>query len=226
MHIVIGVDGCKSGWVFIRLENGVFAAAELYQHFAAGVNASLDATVIGVDMPIGYPPPPAAQRQADVDARILIGPHSSSVFPAPHPDVLGAPNWQAANQISHARIDRGLSRQSFALSGKILEVEVVAARDERVYEVHPEVSFWALACRHLATSKKQWNGHAERRALLAAHGIEIPEDLGNAGTATADDILDAAAAAWSAHRIDVGKATSVPAPPERDAAGRRVAIWY
>ena len=82
----------------------------------------------------------------------------------------------------------------------------MAARDNRVYEVHPEVSFVALAGQHLEVSKKQWNGHNARRALLAAHGILIPDDLGNTGTVGADDVLDAAAAAWSAHRIaEVGR---------------------
>ena len=95
-----------------------------------------------------------------------------------------------------------------------------------MYEVHPEVSFVALAGQHLGASKKQWNGHNVRRAVLAAHGIQIPDDLGGTGNVGADDILDAAAAAWSAYRIAVGDAVALPVEPEYDVAGRRVAIWY
>jgi predicted RNase H-like nuclease len=93
-----------------------------------------------------------------------------------------------------------------------------------VIEVHPEVSFAALAGRPLQNSKRSWNGQMERRRLLASAGIELPDEL-TAGDAAADDVLDAAIAAWSAARKDRGEAATVPAePPVQD--GRRVAIWY
>ena len=103
-----------------------------------------------------------------------------------------------------------------------------------MYEVHPEVSFHALAGRPLAASKRQWNGQMERRALLAGVGIRIPDALGEAGTVAVDDILDAAAAAWSAGRIASGGGGLTPIaararrrwPPDRDDAGRPIAIWY
>ena len=198
MRIVIGVDACEGGWVFIQLVNGVLGSARFYQDFATGVDSSLDSEVIGVDILIGYPRPAATQRLADVQARAMVGPRRASVFPAPHPDVLGEQNWADANRMSRKRFGRGLTKQSFALKPKINEVADVTARDNRVYEVHPEVSFVALAGQHLEGSKKQWNGHNARRALLAAHGIVIPDDLGNVGSVGADDVLDAAAAAWSA----------------------------
>ena len=224
MQVVIGVDGCKHGWVFVRLENGAFESAVVYERFAAGVGASGDATAIGVDIPIGYPSLPALQRAADGAARDMVSPLGASVFPAPHPGVLGAQDWTAANALSRELTGRGLSKQSFSLVPKILEVQALATRDERIYEVHPEVSFRALAGHRLA-SKKQWNGHTKRRALLVKAGIEIPDALGDAGTAAADDILDAAVAAWSARRIAAGEAISLPAPPEYDDS-HRIAIWY
>ena len=225
MQVVIGVDGCKGGWVFVRLENGAFASAALYERFAAGVGASGDADVTGVDIPIGYPSPPAQQRAADVAARAMVRPLTSTVFPAPHPGVFTVPNWETANTLSDELTGRGISKQSFALVPKILEVQAVATQDKRVYEVHPEVSFRELAGHPLA-SKKSWNGHTQRRALLAKAGIVIPDALGVPGTAAADDILDAAVVAWSAGRIAAGEATPLPNPPQRDANNRQVAIWY
>ena len=226
MRIVVGVDACEGGWVFIRLVNGVFESACFYPEFVDVVNASPDAEVIGVDIPIGYPRPPATQRLADGQARAMVGPRRSSVFPALHPDVLGEQNWADANRMSHHRFGRGVTKQSFALKPKIHEVADEAARDNRVYEVHPEVSFVALAGQHLEGSKKQWNGHNARRTLLAAHGIAIPDDLGDTGTVGADDVLDAAAASWSARRIAEGQAVALPNAIEYDISGRRVAIWY
>ena len=223
--IVIGADACKGGWVFIRLENGAFTSAAFYENFAYGVQESNDAAVIGVDMPIGYPAQPALGRAADGVARAFVRPLAPTVYPAPHPVTLGAANWEIANGLSRELTGKGLTKQSFALVPKILEVQEVSAGNERVYEVHPEVSFRALANRPLA-SKKQWIGHRQRHALLVRAGIQIPDDLGDAGTAAADDILDAAVAAWSANRIARREAISMPNPPEQDANGRQVAIWY
>jgi hypothetical protein len=60
--------------------------------------------------------------------------------------------------------------------------------------------------------------------LLRGRGIELPE-LDAAATAPLDDVLDATAAGWSAHRIARGEAQSLPDLPEF-VDGRRGAIWY
>jgi Protein of unknown function (DUF429) len=46
-----------------------------------------------------------------------------------------------------------------------------------VIEVHPEVSFAALAGRPLRNSKRSWNDQMEQRRLLASAGIELPDEL-------------------------------------------------
>lgn len=228
--IVIGVDACTGGWVFIRLENGAFASAAFYEDFADGVLQSNDVAVIGVDMPIGYPPPPAQERAADGEARTFVRPLTSTVFPALHPCVLLETDRVKASAKSRKLTGKGIGSTAFALRGKMLEVAPIAAHDDRIHEVHPEVSFRELANQLLKNdplaSKNKWNGHRQRHALLVAAGIQIPDDLGNAGTAAADDILDAAVAAWSANRIALRVATSMPNPPQIGADGGQVAIWY
>jgi predicted RNase H-like nuclease len=67
-------------------------------------------------------------------------------------------------------------------------------------------------------------GALERVALLRAHGVEIDE-LGQAAAAPLDDVLDAAAAAWTPHRIGLGQAATLPNPPEL-VEGRHICIWY
>ena len=59
MQCVVGADVYDRRWVFVRLVNGAFESAAIYERFADGVAASRDGTVIGVDIPIGYPAPPA-----------------------------------------------------------------------------------------------------------------------------------------------------------------------
>jgi predicted RNase H-like nuclease len=77
----------------------------------------------------------------------------------------------------------------------------------------------ALRCR-----KKSAGGALERIALLRRDGIDI-DRLDAAARVPLDDVLDAAAAAWSAHRIANGTARSLPDPPEI-VDGYPVAISY
>jgi predicted RNase H-like nuclease len=95
-----------------------------------------------------------------------------------------------------------------------------------VIEVHPEMSFAQLAGGvPLAEPKKTWAGAERRRTLLAEAGITFTEPLGEAGLrAGVDDVLDAAAAAWTARRHLAGHATPLPNPPEL-LDGRDTAIW-
>ena len=53
----------------------------------------------------------------------------------------------------------------------------------------------------------------------------LPEDDPALDGVVSDDVVDAAAAAWSALRIVAGTATSTPEEPERSSDGRQVAVW-
>jgi predicted RNase H-like nuclease len=180
---------------------------------------------VAVDIPIGLP---ATARSADVEARRVVGARSASVFPTPPRTVIEAASHEEANRRARTLLGRGISQQTFALAKKVLEVEGCRAdAGARLFEVHPEVSFWALAGAPLRAGKHSWTGQADRRALLEAASVVVPADLGRAGlVAAADDVLDAAVAAWSAQRIATGHGRSLPDPPERDPEGRPMAIWY
>jgi predicted RNase H-like nuclease len=96
-----------------------------------------------------------------------------------------------------------------------------------VAETHPELCFAAMAGQHLPYPKRTWAGVELRRRLLAQSGINLPAELGTAGReAAVDDVLDAAAAAWTAARIIAGTAHSLPARPEVFGDGLPCAIWY
>jgi predicted RNase H-like nuclease len=120
-----------------------------------------------------------------------------------------------------------VSAQAWSLAVKMLDVEPAwVAAPDRVFEVHPELSFAAMRGAPLEQAKRTWAGMRARVELLATVGIVLPDDLGAAGRAGVDDVLDAAAVAWSAARLARGAAACVPDPPARDAAGRPVAIWW
>jgi predicted RNase H-like nuclease len=215
MSLVAGADACRGGWVAVVAENGRFTDSVFAPSFATLLEGLREAELIGVDIPIGLPI--EGVRAADAAARAFVGPRRASVFPTPPRDAILAATYAEAR-----RVLPSLSAQSFNLGGKILEVET--ALEERIFEVHPEVSFAALAGRHLRYSKHSWNGQLERRRLLAEHGFELPDALA-AGHAAADDVLDAAVAATSAERKARGDARTLPPdPPTHE--GRPVAIWY
>ena len=73
--------------------------------------------------------------------------------------------------------------------------------------------------------RRELGYHFAALQLLAAGGIGIQHDLGDAGMAPIDDVLDACAAALSARRFARGEAVSLPDPPEK-IAGRDAAIWF
>jgi len=219
---VLGVDGCRAGWVAVALVDGAFAEARLVAHFGELVEDP--AAVIGVDIPLGSI---GASRAADREARRLLGPRGASVFAALPREVLEAPDYATANRAVRERFGVGVSAQAWNLAPKMRDVEPHwHAAPARIVEVHPELSFRALAGAPLAHSKHSWAGLRMRLALLARAGIALPDDPGPAGTAGPDDVVDAAAVAWSAARLAAGTAERVPGDDERDAAGRLVAISW
>jgi predicted RNase H-like nuclease len=87
--------------------------------------------------------------------------------------------------------------------------------------------FLNLGLRYDDGGKRSWRGQRARLRVLQAAGIEIPEDLGPAiEKIPADEIPDAAAAAWTAQRIATGQAQCVPEPKQINERGQPIAIWY
>ena len=227
---VLGVDGCRAGWVGVVLAPdrpvvGVVAVTidSLVREARAATPAGpLDA--IGIDMPVH--PPEAGRRPADLAARAHVGRKASSVFLTPARPVLEAPSYAEACAVARALDGNAISRQAWALRGKILEVDAwLSAAPCPVYEVHPEVSFSVLTGAPILASKRNRSGLAARRRALEGAGILVPANLADAGGVAPDDVLDAAVVAWSARRIAAGVARSFPDPPEVLGDGRTVAIW-
>jgi predicted RNase H-like nuclease len=207
---VAGIDGTKGGWVAIVLEDGRFAEDRLIRSVASDFSELANCEVLAIDVPIGFGP-----READRAARAFLSGVASTVFSTPSREVLEVPFGPGL----------GVSAQAHALGPRILHVTRLAETDQRLAEVHPEVSFRAMNdSRPLSHRKKSAGGALERVALLKRQGIELSA-LTETSFAPLDDVLDAAAAAWSAGRIGEGRASSLPDPPQI-VDGRTAAIWY
>jgi predicted RNase H-like nuclease len=220
----IGVDACKRGWVgFTSDGRGYFDAT--VRALIESADADGRVGVVAIDIPIGLPTERA--RLADTAARRLVGRRAASVFPTPVRQALTAATYREASALNIEVTGKGLSRQAYGLRNKILEVDAWVRDSERnVIEIHPEVCFATLAGRPLAHSKASWAGVEERKRILATAAIRIPADIGIVGEmAAVDDVLDAAAASWTAARYAVGQAVSHPEPPEEFGDGIAAAIW-
>ena len=221
---VAGLDGWRKGWVAVIVDGGRVDAVTTFATFAEALDTLGDADAIGVDIPIGLPV--VGHRAADLEARWFLAPKGASVFPTPPRAVMEAATYEEARRIGREQFKIGVVAQMYmGLRAKVLEVDALVKPGDSVYEVHPEVSFRVLAGRPLAFGKKTWNGQMERRRLLKDAGLVIPDVLDAARMVPADDVLDAAAAAWTAGRIARDEAGSLPSPPEQDERGHDMAIW-
>ena len=223
---VLGVDGCPGGWVGAVLVPGAprprVVVAPTIADLVETVRSELDVRVVGIDIPIGLPD--SSVRQADVLARRALPGRASSVF-----TTLTRAAYLAGTRVEADAVNRGLSgqgvgAQAFALRARILEVDTwLRSRPTvAVVEVHPEVSFTTMSGAQLP-SKHGAEGQAARLEALAAAGLARPSVLAGRGYA-ADDVLDACAVAWTAHRHAVGAARSLPDPPEVFSDGIPAAI--
>ncbi|KAA0250334.1 MAG: DUF429 domain-containing protein [Acidobacteria bacterium] len=217
---VAGIDGTSSGWLAVVLMDGAGPEIRTFADFEAALKSLGGVDFIGIDIPIGLPD--AGRRQADTLARGRLKGRASTVFTVPTRRVIEASDYDTARRL--AAPGQMPSRQVFGIRDKILQVNDSQLLDARVFEVHPEVSFSEMAGGTLP-SKKSWNGLWRRIDLLAAQGIVLPKTLEEAAGGHPDDVLDAAAAAWTALRKAAGRATPLPDPPQR-LRGRDVAIWY
>ena len=242
--LVAGVDGCRAGWVVV-LSDSVdddrrprAAEVTLARDFRAVLDLTRHARVVGVDMPMGLlDAAMPGGRECDRHARRLLGhPRACSVFTPPARCALTRPSYRAAllaNRRSSA-VRLGISIECFGLFPRLREVDDALNADvtltARVIEIHPELSFRALAgaARGLAEPKRSARGLARRVALLRPVFPRLAYALKRrAAGVAADDVLDAHAVAWSAARIARDVAVCLPAKPApRDARGLPMAIWY
>lgn len=228
---VVGVDGCPGGWVAIVYDMvELTLQARFHPSIVHVLDSNRDATKIGIDIPIGLND--EGPRLCDLAARKAISPRGSSVFPAPHPRVLFESTYEDAKARSQDLTGKMLSKQAFNIRQKIAEVNWAMEWEDqnRVFEIHPEVSFWGLAGTPMKGPKDKPEGYEERRAPLAtALGVSIwPRNVAFevARPAQPDDLLDATVAAWTARRVAEGTAERFPVDPPVDRRGLRMEIVY
>ncbi|MCW2603386.1 MAG: hypothetical protein JWN61_1521 [Pseudonocardiales bacterium] len=222
---MLGVDAFPKGWVGVLWAGPGTAPSVRHGRDLTALMAVVDALggppeVIGIDIPVALPE--SGQRRSDLAVRALLGPRRASLFMTPVRAAVTDDDWATASAHQRALAGSGMSKQAHALRHSIRQAMDWASSTGRVlHEVHPETSFAFLASggapppAPMAASKQTWAGAMARRSWLVAAGLALPDDIGPTGAVVPPiDVLDAAAAAWSAWRIASGEALSWPADPE------------
>lgn len=212
--VAVGIDACRTGWFAVVLEGESAYGLHLRELEELGDRVRrVDG--IAIDIPLSLPT--AGRREADVLAKELLGIRHPVVFFAPPLEALKASDHAAASRINRELTGHGLSQQAYALRTKILEARDWLPRAlAPVWEAHPEVSFAQLTGGPILFPKRTWAGTRLRIQALAVEGIVIADDDLEAASIAADDVLDAAVAAWTARRCIAGTAKSLPETQEKD----------
>jgi len=230
---VAGADACKAGWFVVlrQLPSGVLRSRSVVS-FGHLVRLPEKPRVLAVDIPIGLlDRAEPGGRQCDREARELLGwPRRNSVFSPPVHSALDCVGYSAAlrenRRSSELRV--GISKQTFGLFEKLREARsnMTPLLQTRIYEIHPELSFFLMARRPLEHSKKEIAGQRERKAMLRGFSPVVRRfEVGRWPGVGWDDCLDACAACWTAARIARGVALRFPRRRVRDSRGLRMEIW-
>ena len=232
---VAGADACKAGWVCAAQEtvSGTLRFAVVME-VRDLIELLPQPVILCIDIPIGLPDRGA--RECDRLARSVLGwPRRNSVFPAPVRPALIAAGREEASRITQLVDGRRVSAQGWALYEKIREVDAllgsIPEAQQRIREVHPEVSFWAWNHEQAIQEGKKTRAGREIRLRLVegwlGNGVLTRARAGRAKHDVGDDdILDAIAALWTAARLAMGAARTLPESPVTDATGLRMEIVY
>lgn len=232
----IGVDGCRGGWL-AAVQRGAELSLEVHATFIGLLAAHPDAVRVGVDMPIGLPHAGYPVRECERAARKLLGRRASSVFSPPCRAAANAANYDEARQRNQQELGPSLSVQAWNICPKIAEVDRALVASPlwapKIFEVHPEVCFAALAGgQPMAHRKATPEGKQERLALLSRWVPNAAELRASAlsrfkrSVVQEDDILDALVVLLTA-RADAAELRYLPEDRVRDQRGlpMRMAYW-
>ncbi len=198
---VIGVDGCKCGWLACSLSS-TSADVELFKNWRQLIHKHQDSARILVDIPIGLSDK-NFRRTIDRTLRSALHQRKSSVFTPPCREAVYSDSYEKALGKNRAVTGKGISKQAYFLSPKIRELDDYLGDKihqwPHCYESHPELNFQLLnGNKALKNNKKIKEGRLERWELVKKHHPTLGRAIKSAQNKypkslyQEDDLLDAA----------------------------------
>lgn len=232
----IGIDGCRMGWFYVFFHTPSRYGIGVLSHIAQVAPWLCEDTLILIDIPIGLTDSPNG-RQCDRQARKILSPlRHSSVFSAPCRKAVQQNSYQEGSRVNFHVTGRKLSKQSWAISPKVKEVDDFLRGQQpgsraKIREIHPEAAFWSLnGKKPMAFNKKTVEGFEERRNLLKRYLSHTDQVIDTAlndfrrNEVARDDIADALVCACIA--LMHPRIASIPKVPEFDKYGLPMEIVH
>jgi predicted RNase H-like nuclease len=235
----VGIDGYRSGWVAVCLDENRFEVA-FFKRIEEICWKYSHAPFMFVDMPIGLPENPNEIRP-ESKARQMIKGRSSCVFNVPCRQAVYADDYQEANRNNKAILGKGLSKQSFAISKSIREIDELLLAfpeyKEKLVESHPELCFAVLASTGkddvlpIPKSKYTREGMHDRIEILKSFYDKtdafIEYTFNQLGLSRMkEDCIDALCLAVMGMLGSKNGFVSIPENPGRDSRGLKMQMQY
>ena len=205
---MIGIDGTSSGWVASVGSSKKCLSVITFSQNLSTILLKYPNSIAVIDMPIELNETNHL-RKCDVLAKKYLGRHfQSSIFIPPLKSVLKCNTYQEANQLSKKICGKGLSKQSWHLKNKIIEIQNLSSFSNKIFEGHPECSFKMLKNDYLTAKKKSALGIFERLDLLRKAGLDPLQTslkLNENANIKIDDVLDSVVLFITGMRIMEGK---------------------
>ena len=229
---VVGIDGCRLGWLCVELTEDR-CAAEVHGSIESVWQRFHASDLMLIDVPIGLWDQGSRQRLCELEARKALGARRSCVFTPPLRPSLACGSYEDACQRNFELSGRKLSRQAWGIAPKIREVDrllrdTVEARSV-LRETHPEVCFLGFNGRESVSAPKKTKAGRERRHQILSKLVPRVDELVHQvrdryrkAQVADDDIYDALVAAVTAERYAGGEGKTLPESPEVDTLGLRM----
>lgn len=230
LYTAVGIDSCKYGWVVVSINSLGDYNAELIKNIDQILNVKADIYLI--DMPIGLLENGTDERLCDKLIRRMLQPNrGSSVFPVPARKAIYTNSYKEALRMNKELTGKGLSKQSYAITPKIKEVDEFLLDHKYatncLHESHPEVCFAEIIGSPCKYNKKSADGEFERINALRQYfninkmlsEIKFPKK-----DVATDDIIDASVLAVIGLLGLKNGFKTIPENPPEDNHGLKMSI--
>ena len=222
MSSVIGIDGCRAGWITAKVGDKNSLIFHIVENLNDDYLKQSNLSYIGIDIPLHLSH--TGKRLAEIEARGLLKKRACTIFSPPTLNALMAKNYIDACDVNFKECGKRISKQSWNLFPKIIEAHTFLENNSisklGVFEVHPELSFMAMNDMNLIeVSKKTDIGKEIRIKLIQKFfpnfSFESVRNKYKKNQVLDDDILDSISVLWSTQRIVDNIAQFVPKDPEK-----------
>ncbi len=222
---MIGIDGCKQGFMIARLKD-----FNLTFSIESDLTSILsDKDLILIDVPLGCP-----NSVDEIRPEPMIRPYlkkrASSVFNVPALQCFISNQYNEVNMINKQILNKGLSKQSFGIMPIIRKVNdfILNYPHLNIHESHPELVFTWLKGDICTYSKHSEEGIQERVEILISSLPFVKDSLNKAlltySKTYHQDIVDSCALLVCAYLINQRGSIMIPQHPQRNSQGIEMKI--